>query len=67
MAKRKSGKGKKAVVTPKRECCHSSPRCKRCPVVMRRLARQGYATRIDERSYVLAPGLRKKLMKAARS
>ena len=30
---------KKRIVKPKKRCCHSHPRCKRCPVVYRRLAR----------------------------
>ena len=39
-------------VKPKKTCCKSGPRCKRCPVVMKRLAKQGLAERDEE---ALAP------------
>jgi hypothetical protein len=32
-------------VTAKKRCCQSRPRCKRCPVVLRRLANAGLAER----------------------
>ena len=48
----------------KKSCCKSDPRCKRCPVVAKRLAAAGWAQRIGPRSYVVdAP---KKAVKAAR-
>ena len=50
---------------PKKACCKSGPRCKRCPVVLKRLAEQGLAAR-EEKRYVLAADLRKKQLKAAR-
>ena len=50
---------------PKKACCKSGPRCKRCPVVLRRLAEQGLAERQGKR-YLLAAELRKKQLKAAR-
>ncbi|HEX8123234.1 MAG TPA: hypothetical protein VF549_18420 [Solirubrobacteraceae bacterium] len=53
-------------VKPKKGCCKSDPRCKRCPVVMQRLAQQGLAQR-DGKRYLLAAELRKKHMKAARA
>ena len=52
-------------IKPKKACCKSGPRCKRCPVVLERLARQGLAERKGKR-YVLAADLRKKQLKAAR-
>jgi hypothetical protein len=55
------------VVKPKRRCCKSKPRCKRCPVVCKRLAKQGLAERQDDGRYVLAVDLRKKAYKAARA
>jgi hypothetical protein len=58
--------GADLVVKPKRACCASSPRCKRCPVVCRRLAAAGRAERRDDGRYVLDPSLRKKELKAAR-
>ncbi|MBN1528367.1 MAG: hypothetical protein JW895_04865 [Thermoleophilaceae bacterium] len=52
-------------VKEKKRCCKSNPRCKRCPVVMKRLAKQGHAERLGRRTYtVLAP---KKAVKAARA
>jgi hypothetical protein len=54
------------VVKPRKRCCKSRPRCKRCPVVCRRLERQGLATRRGDGRYVLAVTLRKKQLKAAR-
>jgi hypothetical protein len=55
-----------ATVKPKKACCKSGPRCKRCPVVLDRLARQGLAER-DGKRYMLAADLRKKQLKAARA
>ena len=53
-------------VKPKKACCKSGPRCKRCPVVLQRLAAQGLAERSGKR-YLLAADLRKKQLKAARA
>jgi hypothetical protein len=48
----------------KKRCCKSDPRCKRCPVVAKRLAAAGLAERIDRRTYVIdAP---KKAVRRAR-
>jgi hypothetical protein len=48
----------------KKRCCKSDPRCKRCPVVARRLAAAGLAERTGARTYVVdAP---KKAVKRAR-
>jgi hypothetical protein len=48
----------------KKSCCKSDPRCKRCPVVARRLLNAGLAERTGKRTYVVdAP---KKAVKAAR-
>ena len=54
------------IVKTKRRCCRSGPRCKRCPVVCKRLEKQGLAER-DGKRYVLAADLRKKQIKAARA
>ncbi len=54
------------VIKPKKACCKSGPRCKRCPVVLERLAEQGLAER-DGKRYLLAADLRKKQLKAARA
>jgi hypothetical protein len=57
----------KRVVKPKRRCCKSKPRCKRCPVVCKRLQKQGLATKRDDGRFVLSKELRKKQLKAARA
>lgn len=54
-------------IKPKRRCCKSGPRCKRCPVVCKRLEQQGLATKLRDGRYELAVTLRKKHMKAARA
>ena len=51
-------------VTVKKRCCKSDPRCKRCPVVAKRLTAVGLAQRTGRRTYVVdAP---KKALKRAR-
>jgi hypothetical protein len=52
-------------VKVKKKCCKSGPRCKRCPVVAKRLVHVGMAEHVGHRLYVIhAP---KKVVKAARS
>lgn len=58
--------GDPVTVTTKRKCCKSGPRCKRCPVVWKRLESEGLAVRIDKRTYEPARKIPKKKMKAAR-
>ena len=53
------------VVKPKRRCCRSGPRCKRCPVVCKRLVKQGLASRLDDGRFALAVTVRK--LRAARA
>lgn len=53
-------------VKPKRRCCKDDPRCKRCPVVLKRLAKAGRAERLEDGRYRLAIDLRKGELKAAR-
>jgi hypothetical protein len=56
--------GAKRKLKVKRTCCKSDPRCRRCPVVAKRLATAGLAERTGSRTYVVdAP---KKAVKAAR-
>jgi hypothetical protein len=51
-------------VKVKKRCCKSDPRCKRCPVVAKRLAAAGLAERTGRRTYVIdAP---KKAIRRAR-
>jgi hypothetical protein len=54
------------IVKPKRRCCKSHPRCKRCPVVCKRLQKQGLAEKLPDGRYLLSIELRKKHIKAAR-
>ena len=55
------------VVKAKRKCCKDDPRCKRCPVVLKRLAEMGLAEREGKRRYVVAADLPKKRLKAVRA
>ena len=50
----------------KRKCCKSGPRCKRCPVVWKQLAKQGYADRDAKLRYTVVDVVPKRAMKAAR-
>ena len=54
-------------VTAKKSCCKDKPRCKRCPVVLKRLADAGLAERVDKRTYRLSGDVTKRDLKAARS
>jgi len=56
----------KLLVKPKKRCCKSNPRCKRCPVVTKRLVMRGYAVKRSDGLVVISPDLKKKHMKAAR-
>lgn len=53
-------------VKAKKRCCKDGPRCKRCPVVLKRLSDVGLAERVSKRSYVIEMPLPKKKLKAAR-
>jgi hypothetical protein len=53
-------------VRAKQKCCKSGPRCKKCPVTLKRLALAGHAERTGKRTYVLAADVPKKAVKAAR-
>lgn len=57
---------KHKTVKPKKKCCKSKPRCKRCPVVLKRLQQRGFAERRDDGRYVIVDILKKKDLKAAR-
>ncbi len=63
------GAGAKAgtkAVKVKTKCCKDTPRCKKCPVVLKRLAKDGYAVREGDR-YLVAKDVPKKALKAARA
>jgi hypothetical protein len=51
----------------KKRCCKDKPRCKRCPVVCKRLAAMGYAERVSKRRFVFDGKPPKKARKAARA
>lgn len=53
-------------IKPKKKCCRDTPRCKRCPVVCKRLVKQGLAERLDGR-YVLHVSVSKRQLKTARA
>ena len=56
----------KLLVKPKKKCCKSNPRCKRCPVVAKRLIMRGFAYKRPDGLVVIAPDLKKKHLRAAR-
>jgi hypothetical protein len=56
----------KRVVKPKKRCCKSRPRCKKCGVVCKRLAKEGLAEKRPNGTYVLSVDLSKKALRAAR-
>ena len=51
-------------VKSKKRCCKSDPRCKRCPVVMKRLAKTGHAEPLGGRTFLVNGS--KKAVRAAR-
>lgn len=53
-------------IKAKKRCCKSDPRCKRCPVVLRRLERTGHAEKLKGRRYRLALKPRAKVLRRAR-
>ena len=54
------------IIKTKKRCCKSGPRCKKCPVVCKRLENDDRAIRIDKRTWVVLD-VTKKQMKAARA
>ncbi len=53
-------------IVAKKRCCKSQPRCKKCPVVLRRLERVDMARRAEGRVYVLSRDVKKRHLRAAR-
>jgi len=53
-------------VKTKKKCCGSNPRCKRCPVVLKRLGKAGLAERHSGRLWVVQH-VPKKQMKKVRA
>ncbi len=56
-----------ATLTAKKKCCKDKPRCKRCPVTLKRLEGMGLAQRTGKRTYVLLDVIAKADMKQARA
>ncbi len=54
-------------VKAKKDCCKDKPRCRKCPVTLKRLADAGLAERVDKRTYRVTTQLSKKDLKAARN
>jgi len=55
------------LVKAKKGCCKDRPRCKRCPVVLKRLESAGAAQRQGPRTYRVRKKRAKAVMKAARA
>ena len=54
-------------VTAKKKCCKDKPRCAKCPVVLMRLEKLGYAEQAkDKRGYKVDKNVPKKVMLVAR-
>ena len=53
-------------VKTKKKCCKDDPRCRKCPVVWKRLELADLAEREGPRFYRASPDLKKKQLKAAR-
>jgi hypothetical protein len=64
---KKKKRSKPTVINAKKGCCKSSPRCKRCPVVCKRLEKAGVAVKLDGGRYELPVTLRKRDLRAARA
>jgi hypothetical protein len=54
-------------IKTKKKCCKDKPRCKRCPVVCKRLEKAGYVERVDRRTYTIVEIIPKAALKAARA
>jgi hypothetical protein len=54
-------------IKAKKKCCKDKPRCKRCPVVCKRLEAGGYVERESKRRWVVLAVPPKKALKAARA
>ena len=54
------------LIKPKKKCCGSKPKCRRCPVVLHRLAEAGYLERTFDGRYLPVDDVKKKVLKKAR-
>jgi hypothetical protein len=53
-------------IRSKKRCCKSRPRCKRCPVALKRLEKAGYTERLGRRTWLLVAKPPKRELRAAR-
>ena len=67
VAKAKKKRSERKLIKPKKRCCKSAPRCKRCPVVCKRLVKAGVAVKRDDGRYELEVTMRKRDMSSARA
>ena len=56
-----------AKVTAKKKCCRDKPRCKSCPVVLKRLSDGGHLVRLDLRTYKVISKPKKSVVAIARA
>jgi hypothetical protein len=54
-------------IRAKKKCCKSGPRCKRCPVALKRLEKVGVTERLGRRTWVMLEKPSKKQLRAARA
>ena len=54
-------------IKAKKRCCKDKPRCKRCPVVLKRMEKAGLVTRVSKREVVVVDVISKAQMKALRA
>jgi len=59
--------GEVKLIKAKKGCCKSKPRCKKCPVVCKRLVTAGLATKTGKRRFLVEADAGKKALKAARA
>ena len=56
-----------AKLTAKKKCCKDKPRCKTCPVVLKRISDAGHLERLDLRTYKVTDKPKKSDLAAARA
>lgn len=66
MAKAKKKLAPGVAIAPKKKCCRSRPRCKRCRVTLDRLRAMGFAQPQADGRYLIVERVPKRELKAAR-
>ena len=54
-------------VTTKKKCCQDKPRCVKCPVVLIRMERMGFAEKHGKRDYKVSAKVPRKALLVARA